>query len=250
MENEFITLGICQEKSRRKCFNHSTKSLAELNKIFVEVFHVVSDTLHPIWNNFELMTTTDWDGPGYLILNGSGKPGVDNREKFESILSIFALGLSPVKKLIFEGAYVQSCTLLRSNIEIMVQLKKILEDKYVEKQTPRISNLDEKMRRIYSELTGLAHLSDSKFLSSITKGSYYSGEALLTPLLRVLTPQFNEGLSKALFSIHVVCSIEIILLIDEYLNTNIPDKAIKRSVVERLKDQSVTIWDQHLSDKA
>ncbi|WP_156476499.1 hypothetical protein [Aeromonas enteropelogenes] len=250
MEKQFTTLGICQEKARNKCVTRSEHELSDLNRTYMEVFHVVSNTLHPIWNNFELMTTTDWEGPGHLILNNSGLPGVSNREKFESILSVFTLGLSPIKTMIFEGSYVQSCTLLRSSIETMVQLKKILEDKYIDKQTPRISNLDEKLRRIYSDLTGLAHLSDSEFLSHITKGSYDNGEALLTPLLRTLTPQFNSGLSQFLFSIHIVCAIETILLIDEYLNTNVPEKAIDSSVLCRLKDQCVTIWVKHLADEA
>gem|GEM_PF-2443298 len=216
----------------------------------MEVFRVVSDTLNPIWNNYELMTTKDWGGPGHLILNNSDMPGVSNREKFESILSVFALGLSPIKTMIFEGSYVQSCILLRSNIETMVQLKKILEDKYKDKQTPRISNLDEKLRRIYSDLTGLAHLADSEFLTYITKGKYDNGEELLTPLLRTLTPQFNIDLSSFLFSIHIICSIETVLLIDEYLNKNIPEKVIDSSVLERLKEQCVTIWETYLADEA
>lgn len=250
MEIIFTTLGVCQDKARNKCVSRSKHELSDLNRTYAEVFNVVSDTLHQIWNNFELMTTTDWEGHGHLILNNSDMPGVSNREKFESILSVFTLGLSPIKTMIFEGSYVQSCTLLRSSIETMVQLKKILEDKYKDQQTPRISNLDEKLRRVYSDLTGLAHLSDSEVLSRITKGSYDNGETLLTPLLRILTPQFNDGLSQVLFSIHIICTIETILLIDEYLNTNIPEKAIDSSVLERLKGQCVTIWEQHLTDEA
>ncbi|MBO0405766.1 hypothetical protein ACE1OG_06280 [Aeromonas hydrophila] len=250
MENSVTTLGVCQDKARNKCVSRSNYELSELNRTYVEVFHVVSDTLHPIWNNFNLITTADWGGPGYLILSNSNMPGISNREKFESILSVFALGLNSIKRMIFEGSYVQSCTLLRSSIETMVQLRKILEDKYVDKQTPRVSNLDEKLRRVYSDLTGLAHLSDSEFLSHITKGSYDNGEALLTPLLRTLTPQFNDSLSQFLFSIHIVCAIETILLIDEYLNANIPQNAMNKSVVDRLKDQCLTIWKQYLTDEA
>lgn len=252
MEKQWTTLGICQEKARNKCVTRSEHELFDLNRTYKEVFSVVSNILNPIWNNFELMATTDWEGPGYLLLINSGLPGVSNREKFESILSVFTLGLSPIKTMIFEGSYVQSCTLLRSSIETMVQLKKILEDKYIDKQTPKISNLDEKIRRIYSELTGLAHLSDSKFLSHITKGSYDydNSEALLTPLLRTLTPQFNSGLSQFLFSIHIVCAIETILLIAEYLNRNVSEKAIDGDVLCGLKDQCVTIWEKHLADEA
>lgn len=244
MEEMFTTLGACQKKARHKCFNKSTEKLYSLQNIFIEVFKVVSNILDQICNDYRLMTTSDWGGPGLLILNGSGLPGVDNREKFESILSVFSLGLIPIKTLIFEGSYVQSCTLLRSSIEIMVQLREILDNKYKDKKTPKISGLDEKMRRIYSELTGLAHLSDSEFLSSVTKGNYDSGEALLTPLFRVLTPQFNEGLSNILFSIHIVSSIEIILLIDEYINANISGNKIKRDTIEKLKVQSLTIWNK------
>lgn len=74
MEKQFTTLGICQEKARNKCVTRSEHELSDLNRTYMGVFHIVSNTLHPIWNNFELMTTTDWEVPGHLILNNSGLP--------------------------------------------------------------------------------------------------------------------------------------------------------------------------------
>lgn len=69
MEKRLFTLGICQEKARNECVSRSVRELNGLNRTYMEVFRVVSDTLNPIWNNYELMTTTDWGGPGHLILN-------------------------------------------------------------------------------------------------------------------------------------------------------------------------------------
>lgn len=244
------TLEICQDKAREKCIVQSEGSLVSLSNIFDDVLNVTSNTLNRIWNNYELMTTSDWGGAGDLILTGSGQPGIDNREKFESILSVFSLGLIPVKNMIYEGAYVQSSTLLRSNIEILVQLRKILDEKYEDNKTPRISHLDLNMRKIYSELTGLAHLSDSVFLANITKGNNVSGEALLTPLQRTLTPYFNIGFSEGMFSLHIVTSIEIIFLIDEYLNSNILDNSVSEDTIERLRNYTLDIWATHLADKA
>ncbi len=242
MESEFVTLGICQEDARLKCLKKSEAELGQLQTVFFRVFRIFNDAMQGIWNNYELMTKRTGSGI-HRILAGSGDDGVRDREIFESILSVFSLSLAPIKRLIFEGSYVSACTLLRANIETMVQLRKVLEGQYKRGQTPRITGEDERIRRIYSEITGLAHLSDDLFLSDVTKGhSAHENHELLTPLFRVLTPQFNFGLGESLFALHIVCSIEIILHISTYLETHIPSKKISDDNLNFLKECSETAW--------
>jgi hypothetical protein len=241
------TLDIAQSNAREQCISNSEKYLASLETEFSKVFQVTSDTLHGIWNNYELMVTSG--EKIHAILSGSELPGVDGREKFESILSAFCLGLTPIKDLIYEGAYVQSSILLRSNIEILVQLKKILNGIYKDKETPNISRLKKELRKIYSELTGLAHLSDSKLLTHFTKGGDISNSALVTPLFRTLTPVFKQEIGEVLFSLHIVTSIDIIILVGEYLNSNIPSKPIPSESINQIKNICLDIWKRHLLEQ-
>lgn len=242
MESKIVTLGVCQEEARLKCFNKSEAEFGQLQAVFLSVFRIFSDAMQGIWNNYELMTKkTDYGTR--RVLAGSGEDDVNNREIFESILSVFSLSLLPIKRLIFEGSYTSACVLLRANIESMVQLRKVLERQYKRGEVPRITGEDERIRRIYSEITGLAHLSDELFLSHVTKGhSAHDGDELLTPLFRVLTPQFNFGLGEPLFALHIVCSIETIVRINTYLETHIPCRKISESNLSFLKGCGETAW--------
>ena len=217
MESEFITLGICQEDARAECLKRSGEEFIELQKVFYRVFGVFNDAMQGIWNNYQLMTDQTNEG-GLRIIAGSGDEGVREREIFESILSVVSISLTPIKRLIFEGAYVSSCILLRNSIEATIQLRKVLDGKFKSKETPRISREDDRIKTIYGEITGLAHLSDDVFLSDVTKGrSSNKTHELLTPMFRVLTPQFNSGLGKALFALHIICTVEAICRINMYL---------------------------------
>lgn len=242
MESEHITLGICQKNSRLKCLEKSKIEFNELQPVFFQVFDVFNDVMHGIWNNYELTVSKDEVGI-HRILAASKESKIQNRIIFESILSVFSLSLIPIKNLIFEGSYISACTLLRSNIEAMVQLRKILEGRHKDGQIPRISEENEPLRRIYSKITGLAHLSDSPFLSNVTKGhSAIDSDELLTPLLRVLTPQFNSNLGEEIFALHITCSIEIILRINTYLETHIPSKRISEENLALLAEHNKTAW--------
>jgi len=242
MESEFVTLGICQEDARLKCLKKSKAEFGELQVDFFRVFRVFNDAMQGIWNDYELMTKRV-DGGGYLVLAGSEEDGVPDREIFESILSVFSLSLLPIKRLIFEGSYVSACTLLRANIEVMVQLRKVLEGNYKRKETPRVTREDERIKVIYGKITGLAHLSDDLFLSNVTRGhSAHENDELLTPLFRMLTPQFNSALGESLFALHIVCSIEIIFRINTYLETHMPSKQISVEELDCLRECSETVW--------
>lgn len=242
MESEWVTLGICQTEARAQCLTESEAAFGQLQAVFFRVFRVFNDAMQGIWNNYLLMTQRTECG-ALRIIAGSGDEGVSEREIFESILSVFSLSILPVKRLIFEGSYVSACTLLRSNIETMVQLRKVLEGRYKRYETPRITGEDERIKRIYSEITGLAHLSDDVFLSNVTKGrSTNKSHELLTPLFRVLSPQFNLDLGGNLFALHIICSIEIILRINAYLEKNIPSRRIPEKDLGCLSECSELVW--------
>jgi hypothetical protein len=242
MESEFVTLGICQKEAKKECLKSSEAAFDELQSVFFRVFRIFNDAMQRIWNNHELMTQKTECG-ALRIIAGSGDEGVREREIFESILSVFSFSLLPVKQLIFEGSYVSACTLLRSNIETMVQLRKILEGRYKTGETPRVSREDESIRRIYSEITGLAHLSDDVFLSDVTKGrSANSNYEILTPLFKMLSPQFNSGLGASLFALHIICSIEIIFRVNSYLEKNIPGRSLSVKDLSDLRECSEFVW--------
>ena len=241
MESEIVTLGICQEKARLKCIKKSTSEFKKLQAAFYEVFRIFNDAMQGIWNNYELIIQNE--NGIHRILATLEDDEANNRKIFESILSVFSLSLTPIKRLIFEGSYVSACTLLRANIEAMVQLRKVLRGQYKRRQTPRITEEDERIKRIYSKITGLAHLSDDLYLSDVTKGhSSIENDELLTPLLRVLTPQFNHNLGEGLFSLHIACSVEIIFRINTYLETHIPSKKISSESLSTLNECSKTAW--------
>lgn len=242
MESEYVTLGICQAEAKKGCIKKSEAAFREIQAIFFRVFRIFNDAMQRIWNNHELMTQKTECGV-LLIIAGSGEEGVREREIFESILSVFSFSLLPVKQLIFEGSYVSACTLLRSNIETMVQLRKILDGRYKSGETPRVSGEDERIRKMYGEITGLAHLSDDVFLSKVTKGrSANSSYEILTPLFRMLSPQFNSALGANLFALHIICSIEIIFRVNSYLEKNIPDRSISEKDLNDLRECSEFVW--------
>lgn len=242
MKPEYITLGICQADARSKCLKQSEASFDQLQDAFSRVFRVFNDAMQRIWNNYGLMVQKTECG-SHRIIAGSGGEGVGDREIFESILSVFALSILPIRQLIFEGSYVSACTLLRSNIETMVQLRKVLKGEYKRGKTPKISGEDERIKRIYSEITGLAHLSDDLFLSDITKGhSAVESFDVVTPMFRVLAPQFNHGFGKCLFALHIICFMEIMALINEYLEKNIPGRSIPENDFQSLSGINEFLW--------
>ena len=242
MESEFIALGICQEEARAECLKKSGEEFVELQKVFYRVFRVFNDAMQGIWNNYQLMTDQTHDGV-HRIIAGSGEEGVREREIFESILSVVSISLTPIKKLIFEGAYVSSCALLRNSIEATIQLRKVLDGKFKSKETPRISREDDRIKKIYGQITGLAHLSDDVYLSNVTKGrSATQTHELLTPMFRVLTPQFNAILGRELFALHIICTIEAICRINMYLQAHIPSRTLSEDHLGLLEECRAQAW--------
>ena len=236
------TLGICQEGARAECLLKSNEAYADLNCVFLQSFRVFNDAMQGIWNNYELMTDQTEDGV-HRIIAGSGDKGIREREIFESILSVVSVSLTPIKKMIFEGSYVSACVLLRHSIEATIQLRKVLDGQYKTGEIARISKEDERIRKIYSEITGLAHLSDDIFLSNVTKGhSANQNYELLTPMFRVLTPQFNFDLGQALFALHIICTIEAMSRINMYFETYIPQKKLSKDNIFQLEKCRAAAW--------
>lgn len=154
-----------------------------------------------------------------------------------------SLSLTPIKRLIFEGSYVSACVLLRNSIEATIQLRKVLDGKYKAREIARISNEDERIRRIYSKITGLAHLSDDVFLSDVTKTRPSNQtDELLTPMLRILSPQFDHDLGKSLFSLHIICTTEAVYRINLYLKNHIPSKRISDKNLSLLGNCRAAAW--------
>ncbi|MBC3924918.1 hypothetical protein H8S66_18745 [Pseudomonas lurida] len=242
MESNVTTLGICQEDARAECLLKSNEAYADLQRVFLRSFNVFNDAMQGIWNNYELMTDQS-EGGVHRIIAGSGDEGVREREIFESILSVVSVSLTPIKRMIFEGSYVSACVLLRNSVEATIQLRKVLEGQYKTGEIGRISKEDERIRKIYGEITGLAHLFNDVFLSDVTKGhSANQNHELLTPMFRVLTPQFNFGLGQALFALHIICTVEAMSRINMYFKTYIPQKKLSEENLGQLEMCRAAAW--------
>jgi hypothetical protein len=219
---ESTALGINQRKCREKCRTISHEKMHVQIKNYNYVIDALNEILYPIWNKFDLVAPYDKDYGGNVILVNSNGEGVKLRERFESLLSVFTLSLHPIKELILDGSYIQAGILIRSSIENTIQFKNILADEYKDKKTPNIKSLSPEMKISYSNITGLAHLSDEELLKKLTRGRVDGSNSLVTPLLRTLTPYFDEEEAKYLFSLLIVSAIENIILINEYLELVLP----------------------------
>jgi len=220
----FTTLDIVQDKNSSKCRKETARQLNGFLSTMGSVRLELSSCLNKIWGNYELMVIPHPDGIGNLILSGAKDvlPFVEDREKFEAVLASYITGIRTVEGVIFESAYVQACCLIRQELEALTQMRHLMNGTSKDKKTPNIKVLEKHHKLIYSELTGVAHLSHHEDLSSMAKGSCFAQDLLISPLQFSFISEFNLSLSKNLFAIHYSVIIEVLLCLDEYFNKYIP----------------------------
>lgn len=220
----FTTLDIVQDRNSSKCRKETAKQLDDFLSAMRSVRLELSSCLNKIWGNYKLMVVPHPDGDGDLLLSGAKDvlPFVEDREKFEAVLASYITGIRTVEGIIFEGAYVQACCLIRQELEALTQMRHIMNGTSKAKKAPNIKVLEKHHKLIYSELTGVAHLSHHEDLSSMAKGSSFAQDLLISPLQFNFISEFDSSLSKNLFAIHYSVIIEVLLCLDEYFSKYIP----------------------------
>lgn len=214
------TLAIIKSKARKKCRKESKKHLKEFECISIKTNQILSNTLGLVWNNHELMATKLPDNGGYFILSGTKDvfPEVDQREKFESVLASYVVGITSVKKVLYEGSYVQASCLIRQELEVFTQLSHILNGTRKEKKAPNIQVLNASYKKTYTKLSGVSHLANHKDISDLAKGDIFSSEILLLPLQYNLATTFRGEVAMDLLALHYLINIEIIRCFLKYIN--------------------------------
>lgn len=224
------TLDIMQDRNSSMCRDNTAKKLNDFLYTMRAIRIELNNCLNKIWNNYELMAISHPNGIGKLILSGAKDtlPFVEEREKFEAVLASYITGIRTVESVIFEGAYVQACCLIRQELEALTQMLHLLSGTHIDEKAPNIKVLESYHKLIYSELTGIAHLANHEDLSSMSRGSCYVHESLISPLRFSFISEFDSSLSKNLFAIHYSIIIEVLWCLDDYFEKHIP--SIQRSL--------------------
>lgn len=85
----------------------------------------------------------------------------------DAVLAAFIVGLSVCDDAILEARYVQSAALLRQELEMLALLKTLQEGVPPKGKAPNIRHLSPDLKRIYSSLTEMTHLTDRDLLGDL-----------------------------------------------------------------------------------
>ncbi|UTH73496.1 hypothetical protein [Chromobacterium sp. IIBBL 290-4] len=232
----FTQLDSIQDKHIQICRDLTASNLEVFLTALRPIRLEFSNCLNEIWNRYELMIRKE-PGHSHLVLSGSGDilPDIKEREKFEAVLASYTSGVRSVENVIFEGAYVQACALIRQELEALTQMRNLIQDTAKDKTAPNIKVLEIFYRRLYSELTKITHLSCHDSLSTIAKGNSMP-EMLISPLQYSFISNFDESLSKNLLAIHYAALAETVLCLKDYFKKHIPDIKLHPDSISKLND--------------
>ncbi|WP_268809692.1 hypothetical protein, partial [Vibrio parahaemolyticus] len=146
----FTTLDITQDKNIKTCRETTASQLKDFLSTLYVIRIELDNCLSKIWNNYDLMVCKD-SGIGHLVLSGAKDilPYVEERENFEAVLSSYVSGIRVIEGVIFEGAYVQACTLIRQELEALAQMRHIIKGTARPKKTPNIKILEKHYKLLY-----------------------------------------------------------------------------------------------------
>ncbi|GIB63051.1 hypothetical protein VCSRO93_3525 [Vibrio cholerae] len=232
----FTNLDIIQDKNIKTCRETTASQLKDFLSTLYVIRIELDNCLSKIWNNYDLMVCKE-SGMGHLVLSGAKDilPYVEERENFEAVLSSYVSGIRVVEGVIFEGAYVQACTLIRQELEALAQMRHIIKGTARPKKTPNIKILEKHYKLLYSELTDVAHLSCHDSVSPMAKGNSMS-EMLISPLQYSFISNFDENLSKNLFATHYAILIEVIFGLEDYFRKHIPQIKLSSDTASKLNE--------------
>lgn len=165
-------------------------------------------------------------GAALLRINGAVSPTNRNLEERNALFAAFVIGAGTCEGAIEEGRYLQASCLLRQEMELLTQLKAVRTGKRNEKTSPNLAALKDNdlgvsLARLYHELSTAAHVSKHHIVRSATEVEI-SGDDLPGPTNGTrYYPEFDEGLARRLFSLHLMLTIGII----EEFSIDLPEKS-------------------------
>lgn len=80
-------------------------------------------------------------------------------EHIDGLCAAFVIGMPVCKDTIERGAYIQALTLLRQEMELLAQIKHVKAGTHKPKSAPNLKELEETIRRLYNNLSEVAHVS-------------------------------------------------------------------------------------------
>lgn len=150
---------------------------------------------------------------GSLLIRNNGVPVKDRPEWRErrAIFAAYVIGIPLCETAIENGQHLQAATLIRQSLEMLAQLNAIKAGKRHNKKSPNINSLPEDLRRIYSELTGAAHVIPHWLIEAMT---FHDIEIKVhtVPNLKGGTrffPAFETDLVRRSFSLHLLIMLQI-----------------------------------------
>lgn len=100
-------------------------------------------------------------------MNGLRVPVSPGSLDRDAIIAAFVVGLSVCEDAILEARYVQSSALLRQELEMLALLSALRAGEPPKGKTPNVARLTEDLRRLYSSLTNMTHLTDRDLIGDL-----------------------------------------------------------------------------------
>lgn len=126
------------------------------------------------------------------------------------LITHFIYGINLCEIAIVEGLYTQAATLLRQEHELIAAVQELGISKRKDGKTPhatigRLKN----MGKVYGELSGAAHVSQSQLIHDIiaAETSDRKGPSVV--------PLFHREISRNLYALHVSYICQMTLIVDE-----------------------------------
>lgn len=125
-------------------------------------------------------------------------------KRWEVTFSVVNMANRGIVRLTLEGYYLQAVSLLRQELEGVAQLKHITLGTRPNGKAPNIKVLDERLRKVYRELSQGTHLTSDQ-MAALQAPLLTGRERLIAQLPHgpSLLPRFSHHVAKTIFEIHV-----------------------------------------------
>jgi hypothetical protein len=224
----FSTLGMELDKAAKENLALSLKTGPILN-VNLQAARILSSRIRRICT-FECMVIEN--DVGYSVIID------EKRREFEVLMACYAAGLRISEISILEGSYSQACCLLRQDIESLTHLTHVLKDTRKGKKAPNIAVLELQMKKVYSDLTEVAHLTSDEILRDFSALSHHHpADRITLPMGADCLPCYRRGVCNVLLGIRALTMICIIGVLEKYIKMYFPHLVMSSETMEELKSE-------------
>lgn len=131
-------------------------------------------------------------------------------EERTALFASFVIGMDLCERAIEEGRYLQALTLVRQEMEIIAQLITITRGKRQEGKQPKVTVLEEPLRRLYDDLSAAAHVSRHHIVRAATEMDVSTMELPGATSGTRYFPVFDETIARRCFSLHLMLVLRLI----------------------------------------